>query len=204
MQRPRVANQNIADLQRYGLHGNLADRKGAQGTGPGHSMRAGRDFDRAVLLLDRLQAKTHHDRIYGERQIGKFGKDRTLIVYVRTLILRSANRHIASPLVGDDAVVHEATDDTQHIWIEEELWCKTWWIERHREKMAVRAPVRNRRAVQVCKQPWPKRIAAGLNQRARKLLSQDAIPSILKLTDRTLNRFGGQHSIIMPSNRYRW
>jgi hypothetical protein len=67
-------------------------------------------------------------------------------------------------LVGDDPIVHEATHDTQHIRIEEELRGETRWLEGHREKMAMRAPVRRLTAVERREQARPERVAARLHQ----------------------------------------
>ena len=116
-----MSNQDVTDLQWYGLHTNLAGLDGPKRVRPLHSVRTRSNFNRAVFPRNPHQAKTDNDRIYGERKIWSLRKERTLIVRMHALILRSAQRHIAAPLAGNDTVVHEAAHDTEHVRIEEEL-----------------------------------------------------------------------------------
>jgi hypothetical protein len=65
-------------------------------------------------------------------------------------------------LIGDDAIVHEATHDSQHISIEEKLQFETLGLKGHRQKMAMWAAVRSL-AVEIRLQSRPERVPAPVN-----------------------------------------
>jgi hypothetical protein len=129
MQRPRMTNQNVADLQWDRLQANLTGLDRVKRVSPRHSMRARRHFDGAMLRRDQHQAETDDNCVRREDKVGKLRKERAVIVHVQSLILRAAEGHVAPPLVSDDPVVHESTHDTQHARIEEELRRETRWLE---------------------------------------------------------------------------
>jgi hypothetical protein len=52
VQRPRVPNQNITDLQWYWLHPNMTGFHGLKRFLPRHAVCTGRNFDRAILRRD--------------------------------------------------------------------------------------------------------------------------------------------------------
>lgn len=122
MQRPWMANQDVTDLQRDWLHFNLAGLDCPKRAHSRHAMSTWRNFNRAVLLRDLDQAKTDNQRVRREHKIRSFWKERMLIVHMHSLMLRSMQGHIAAPLVGDDAVIHQPADDGQNCIVEEEFW----------------------------------------------------------------------------------
>jgi len=169
-----MANQHITDLQRDGLHTNLTGLDRPNRVHPRHAMGTWRNFDRPVLPPDPDQAETDNQRIHGERKIGNLRKERMLIVYVHSLIFRPAQRHIATPLVSDNSVIHQPTHDTKYLIVEEELWDENGRLERHREKVAMWAPVRRMATVEIYEQARPERLLASLNQEGREVVSEDA------------------------------
>src|SRR5581483_11321816 len=185
--RPGMTNQDVTDLQRDGLHTNLAGLDRPKRVHPCHAMGAWRNFDRAVLTRDPDQAKTDNNYIRGESQVRHFRKEWTLIVHVHRLIFRTEQRHITAPLISDDQVVHEATHDTQHVRIEEELRRETRRLERHRKKMAMWAAVRGLAAVEIGEEARPERVSARVNEMRCEMVSQDAGAPVPDLADRPLN-----------------
>jgi hypothetical protein len=159
-----MANQDVTDLKRDGLHPNLADVDRPKRVRRCHAMRTWRDFDRAVLPCNPHQAKTDNDRIGGEPEVKSLWKEWTLVVNMRALVLRSAQGHIAAPLVSNDPVVHKAAHHTQHIRIEEELRCEAGWLKRHCKKVAMWATVRLRVAPEICEQARPEGVSARVNE----------------------------------------
>jgi hypothetical protein len=104
-------------------------------------MSAWRDLNRAILQRYRDQAEAYSEYIDWQLEVGCFRKQRTLVVGVGNLILGTSQWHIATPLVGDYAIVHCATNYTEHLGVKEEFRTKARWLERHWQKVAVRTAV---------------------------------------------------------------
>jgi hypothetical protein len=106
---------------------------------------------------------------------------------MQILRFRSAQRHIAAPLISYDAVSHELLHDAQYVIVKEESWGKNWRLERHGEKMAMCAPVRRMPAVEICEQTRPECFSTSLNQGWRKVVSKDAKALFSDLADLLVN-----------------
>jgi hypothetical protein len=107
---------------------------------------------------------------------------------MNALVLRAAERHITAPLIGNDPVVHDATNNTQHIVVKEEIRSKAWWLKRHGEKVAIRASGRLLAVgLEMRKENRPKRASAGIDQGPRKMFPEYAIAPVLNLDDLVLD-----------------
>src|ERR1035441_4852283 len=118
---------------------------------------------------------------------------------MNALVIRAAERHIAAPLIGNDPVVHNATHNTQHIVVKEEIRRKARWFKRHWEKVAIRAPVRLLAvSLEVSLENRPKRASAGIDQGPRKMFPEYTIAPVLDLDDLVLNPYQGGFLTIHP------
>jgi hypothetical protein len=169
-----MANQDVTNLKRDSLHGNLTGLDRPKRVHLPHAMGAWRNFDRAVLRSNPHQTKTDDQEVHRERKVRDLRKERIPVIHMRVLIFRSMQRHIAAPLVGYHPVPHQLSHNAQYVIVKEESWEKNWRIERHWEEMTMCAPVRRMAAVEICEQTRPERLSTSLNQDWRKVVSQDA------------------------------
>jgi hypothetical protein len=109
---------------------------------------------------------------------------------MNALIIRASEGHIAAPLISDHPIVHYAPNDIQHLIVKEQFWGEAWWLEGHREKVAMRSAVRLVIVdFQISEKKRPKRITAGIDQGRRKMSSEDAIAPVLDLDDLVSNPY---------------
>jgi hypothetical protein len=188
MQRPRVPNEDITDLQLYGLQSNFTGFSGSKRFLPRHTVGAWRNFDRAILQPDADQAKADDQQIRGKREVRSFSEQRTLIVGMKALILRTLKGHVVAPLIGNDPVVHRGPYDSEHVRVEEEFWDKARRRKRHREKVAMRATIRLVTVgFKILTENRPEGVSARIDQGPRKVFSEHTIALVLKLDKLVLN-----------------
>lgn len=155
---------------------------------PRHSVRAGCNFERTILEGNPHQAKVDDQHVRGQREVWSFVEQRTLIVDMNALVLRSAERYITTPLIGDRSVVRHAPHDTEHLMVKEECWNKARWLERHWQKVAMGAAVRLVAVVlEVREENRPERVSACIDQGPREVFSEDAVAPVLDLGDLVVN-----------------
>lgn len=189
-----MPNEDITDLERHRLQASVATLDRLFRFGPCHAMRARSDLDGPVLLRNADQAETDHNRVRRQDLIRDFGKQRTPVVDVRVLILRPAYRYVASPLVGDDAAVHESAHDGEHVRIEEELRREAWWIERHRQEVSVRSAVGSGPGGEIRVQAWPECRPACVDERRREVAAQNGVALLVDVIDRLSDSVCGRHA----------
>src|ERR1035438_3105038 len=113
-----------------------------------------------------------------------------MIVHVNALIIRTAERHITAPLIGNYPFVHDPAHDTQHLVVKKEVRSKAWWIEGHREKVAIWAAVwLVAVGFEISDENRPKRASASLDRGSRKMFPEDAIPLVADLSDLVVDRY---------------
>ena len=76
---------------------------------PRHAMRTWRNFQSAVLVGDRHQAKACNQHIRRQKEIRMFGKQRALVIDMKLLVFGAFQWYIAAPLIRDYSVVHYST-----------------------------------------------------------------------------------------------
>ena len=134
-----------------------------------------RNFDRTIFRHNSNQAKADYQHVSGQREVWSFGEQWTLIVSMNALVVRSAKRHITSPLIGDYSVVHHAVHDAEHLSVKEEFWNKARRLEGHWQEMAVGAAVRLVAVVlEIREEKRPKPVSTSIDQRLREVFSEYA------------------------------
>jgi hypothetical protein len=151
-------------------------------------VRARRNFDRAILQRDADQGKADDQQIRWEREVRSFGEQRTLIVDMKALILRTPKRRIAAPLIGDDPVVHYSPYDSEHVIVEEEFRDKARRLERHREIVAMWAAIGLVTVgFKIRLENRPEGVSARIDQGPCKMVSEHTIALELKIDELVLN-----------------
>ena len=184
-----MPDQYIPSVQRDWLHFDLPRFDSPEGFVSRHAVRAWRDFDRTVPRVYADQAEADDQQISGQREVRSFAEQGTLIVHVNGLVIRPVERHVATPLIGDYPVVHDAADNAQHITVKEELRGEAWRVEGNWEKMAMRTAVRRlAMTFEVCQQDRPECAPAGIDQRPCEMMPKDAIALIADFADLRVSR----------------
>jgi len=138
---------------------------------------AGCDINGTVRGCYRDQGKADNQHVRGQREVRYLLKQRALIVNVKSLILRAAERNITAPLVGHYSRAHCTTDDIEDLRVTKELRGKARRVERHRQKVTIRAAVRFVSMVlEVCEKNRPKRVSTSTDHAARQLRPQEQYP----------------------------
>src|SRR5688572_21758999 len=101
---------------------------------------------------------------------------------MNTLIVRPLQSDVTTPLIGDHSIIHQASHDTQHLFIKEEFRHEAWRLKRHWDEVTTRPPIRfvvvN---FEISEQPWPKRLSASINEGSREVLFEHAIALLSKV-----------------------
>lgn len=165
-----MANENIADFERNRYQRDFTRLYGLKGGSPGQPMRSWCDLERTVRRRNFNQPEADDHHVWRECEIRQFGEERALIIDMQLLILRSGERNVAAPLVGDDAVVHSGAHDREDSGVEEEFRRKAGRVERHGKKVPVRPAIRfAEMAAEVIEKHRPESVTASLDQRRREM-----------------------------------
>ena len=179
-----MADKNIADVKRNRHHWNAAALHRAQRRAARHAMRVGGNLRRAKIRRNLNQPEADDDCVGGQGDVGRFRKQRTLIVAMDILIFRTEYWHIAAPLIRHDPVVHHTANNPQDFAVEEKLRREAWRIKRHRQKIAVWTAVRFARVpAQIRIENRQKGLAAFIDQPASKMAAEYAKPALSQLGD---------------------
>ena len=85
---------------------------------------------------------------------------------------------------------HHAPHDIQQLIIKEEFWSEAWWLEGHKEEVAMRTAVRFVSVgLEMSQETWPKRISTSIDQGQPKVFFEYAIALISDLADLVLNPY---------------
>ena len=107
---------------------------------------------------------------------------------MNALVIRALKRRIATPLIGDHPVVHDAPHDLQYLIVKEELRGEARRLEGHRKKVAMRAAVGLVAArSEISEETRPKSVPASLDQGRGKMFSKYAVAFVPDLGDPVLN-----------------
>jgi len=175
MQRPGMANEYVADLQRYRLHLNFPRFHRAFRSLSRHPVSARRNLDWAMCGRYAHQAEADGEHVGRQREVRGFSKQGALKINVCFLILRFPHRYVTTPLVGHHPLVHDTADNAQHAGIEEEFRREARRLKGHRQKMAMRSTVGLfAMALQIIEKNRPEGLTAGVNRRLRQMRLQDA------------------------------
>src|SRR4030095_3989715 len=107
-----------------------------------------------------------------------------MIVHMNALVVGALEDYVAAPLIGDDAVVRQASHDIQHLFIKKEFRRKARRLKGHRNEMTMRTAIRfASMAFEVIQETGPKCVSACLDQRPRKMVFENAISVISNVSD---------------------
>ncbi len=147
-------------------------------------MGAGCDFNGTVRTCYGDQGKADNQHVRRQRKAGRLLKQRSLIINVQPLVLRASEWDIAAPLVGHYLRVHCTTDDIEDLRAKKELRSKARWLERHRQKVTMRAAVRFVSMVlEVREENRPKGVSASIDHGAWQARPEYAVSVLLDFED---------------------